>query len=261
MTNSTPSRASTKASVDWPTSTPRANDRRRNPLGSARRPTPKKSATESSSNPPSKRKWKRRNRREEILRRLEVDADLLATEPQIGYRLRQNGIPPQRLADILRCDGAPESQAFVGVWDRLTPADRALAGIEALAMAAGITPRRLYEVFAGAAMMQSREDVGLTIALALPNAMRVTVREAQKAKGHFAREHLFKAARVLPVPKGSTTNINVGNQKELPEPDESTGDLEPADPFLLRAAKAMYPTKALPAPTVAVDSEEDDSEE
>ena len=164
--------------------------------------------------------------------------------------------------EILRCDSAPESQAFVKTWDRLTPAKRSLAGIEAMAMASGFSPRRLYEVFAGAAMMQSRESVGLAIALALPDVMRVTVKQAKTVKGHFAREHLFKAARVLPTPKGSTTNINVGSNKELPEgdQDDDVAPVEAADDFYLKASKAMYGTKALPAPAAIQKSEEEDDE-
>ena len=146
-----------------------------------------------------------------------VNPESLAVQPQVAPLFRQNGVTPQKLVEILRCDTAPESQKFVQVWDALTPAKRSCAGLEAMAMGAGISPRRLWEVFCGAALIQGKESVGLVIALALPDAMRVTIKEARKPKGHFAREHLFKAARVLPVPKGSTTNINLGSQKELPE--------------------------------------------
>ena len=249
--------------AQWPSNVLLADSRRpketqadRQPL--ARRHTQKKGANGSGSARNSARK-PHRNRRDEILRRLQVDLEALAAAPQISPLLRQNGIIPLRLVEILRCDDQAESQAFVRLWDSLTAPARSLAGIEALALASGSTPRRLYEVFCGAAMMQSRESVGLTIALALPGAMRVTVKEAQKAKGHFAREHLFKAARVLPVPKGSTTNINVGGQEKLPEGEENTGgDLASADDFYLQAASAMYPKKALPAPALEIESEEDE---
>ena len=196
-----------------------------------------------------------------VLEQLGVNPESLAVQPQVAPLFRQNGVTPQKLVEILRCDTAPESQKFVQVWDALTPAKRSCAGLEAMAMGAGISPRRLWEVFCGAALIQGKESVGLVIALALPDAMRVTIKEARKPKGHFAREHLFKAARVLPVPKGSTTNINLGSQKELPEGGEDDpGDLEGADDFYLRASRAMG-NKALPAPAVEIDSEEDTPEE
>ena len=198
-----------------------------------------------------------------MLRRLGVTVEQLAVQPQITPLLRQNGIKSERLVEILRCDAAAEASAFVGVWDKLTPASRSAAGVEAMALAAGFTPRRLWEVLCGAALVQSKESVGLTIALALPGIMQVTVKEAKKAKGHFAREHLFKAARVLPTPKGSTTVINVGEPaRGLEDGDDidDAGTLEDADDFMLKASRAMNP-KALPAPVVEAEIEEDEDED
>lgn len=231
----------------WPTS----GRQKRTTAKSGRRLLPRqrttaKNASETGSKKPS------RDRRNELLRRLEVDPEELASSPQITPLLRQNGITSDKLVEVLRCDGAPESAAFVAVWDDLTPISRSLAGIEAMAIAAEITPRRLYEVFAGAAMMQSRESVALTIALNLPDVMRVTVKEAKKPKGHYAREHVLKAGRVLPVPKGSTTVIQVGKQiaeqsEDSEENSDDFEDLQHADDFMMQAAKVMG-TKALPAP-------------
>jgi hypothetical protein len=80
-----------------------------------------------------------------------------------------------------------------------------------------------------------------------------SIKGAKKAKGFGDREHLLKAARVLPTPKGSVTNINLPGKSEEAEEleDETAGDLEPPDEFLMNAAKAMGPQKALPpAPAV-----------
>lgn len=206
-----------------------------------------------------------RNRRDEVLRRLDVDPQVLATSPQITPLLRQNGIKNERLVEVLRCDITPEASRFVQLWDKLTPASRSLAGVEAIALGAGMTPRRLWEVFCGAALVQGKESVGISIALSLPEVMQMTVKEAKKSKGHLAREHLFKAARVLPTPKGSTTVINVGEPiKELEDgeddgPDE-TGMLEPADDQLMKFSRAMNP-KALPAQVPVIEAEEAEEED
>lgn len=246
---------------DWPATSRRHNEPKSNRHTLARRHTRRKNGnasgfgTTSAGNP-------KRSRRDELLRRLEVDPEVLAAAIQITPLLRQNGVTLWRLIEILRCDDQAESQAFVKLWDSLTAPARSLAGVEALAIASGTTPQRLWGVFAAAVLVQSKQSVAVTIALGLPGAMRVTVAEAQKVKGHFAREHLFKAGRVLPVPKGSTTNINLGGQKELPEGEEQGGgDLVPCDDFLLQAASAMYPKKALPAPLPDIESEEDEPEE
>ena len=191
---------------------------------------------------------KRRNRRSEILRRLDVDEEQLAQQPQIAPLLRMNGIRPERLVEVLRCDSNPESMTFVHAYDALTPAARHLAGLEAVAVSVGLLPRRLWELFAGAALVQSKESVAVMIAMSLPEVMAVTIRGAKKAKGLADREHLFKSARVLPTPKGSIVNVWPG-QKESEESteDETKGDLEPADGQVLAFAKAMNPQKELVA--------------
>jgi hypothetical protein len=177
-----------------------------------------------------------------------VDEEQLAQQPQIAPLLRMNGIRPERLVEVLRCDSNPESMTFVHAYDALTPAARHLAGLEAVAVSVGLLPRRLWELFAGAALVQSKESVAVMIAMSLPEVMAVTIQGAKKAKGLADREHLFKSARILPTPKGSTTVINMGGQKELDEAeeDDAKGDLEPADGFVMSAARCMNPQKALP---------------
>jgi hypothetical protein len=208
---------------------------------------------------------KPRNRRSEILRRLDVNEEQLVQQPQIAPLLRMNGIRPERLVEVLRCDSNPESMTFVQAWDKQTPAARHLAGLEAIAVSVGLLPRRLWELFAGAALMQSKESVAVMIAMSLPEVMAVTIKGAKKAKGLADREHLFKSARILPTPKGSTTVINMGGKVEAEEEkdddDSSKGDLEPADGFVLNASKVKIgPQKALP-PKRALDEIPDQDEE
>lgn len=97
---------------------------------------------------------------------------------------------------------------------------------------------------------------------ALPSVMAKTVKQAKQGKIH-AMEHIYKAARVLPTPKGSVINIGVPQgQLEAPEGDEvpEGGTLEGADDFLMKASRAMG-AKSLPAPAVEVEPEEEDGEE
>jgi hypothetical protein len=193
-------------------------------------------------------KSKHRNRRSEILRRLDVDEDKLDTHPQIAPLLRLNGIRPERLVEVLRCDSNPESMTFVQAWNKLTPVARHLAGLEAIAVSVGILPRRLWELFAGAALIQSQESVAVMIAMSLPEVMAVTIKGAKKVRGLADREHVLKAARILPTPKGSVVNVWPGKAEESPDNDDTKriGDLEPCDGFVLGAAKAMNPQRALP---------------
>lgn len=207
---------------------------------------------------------KSRNRRDELLRRLEIDVEALNAHPQITPLLKQCGILPARVIEVLRADHDEYSLAAVNLWDKLTPANRNLLGLEALAMAVGLTPRRLWELYSGATMMQTRESIGVMIANSLPSIMAVTLKDAKTKKGHLSREHVFKSARVLPTPKGSVINIGVPQQGELPEGgDEPEGKLlEPADDFMMKASRAMT-AKQLPKPkhTEIIDAEEVDDEE
>ena len=97
-------------------------------------------------------------------------------------------------------------------WDALSAAERSLLGVEVLevlAISSGLPPRRLWEAYGTAAMLQSREATRAIIADALPGIMRVTAKDAKRSKGFASREHIYKAARVLPIPQGSTTVINM----------------------------------------------------
>lgn len=258
----TPSNASQKPSKGWPTTS--RQPKRRAPAShprSARRSTTATRGREKRSGRPSG--TKSRNRRSELLRRLDIDEKELAAQPQITPLLKQCGILPARVIEVLRADLDETARAVVALWDALTPANRNILGMEALAIAAGTTPRRLWEVYSGANMMQSRELVGNMILDSLPSIVAVTIKEAKKAKGTFSREHIYKAARVLPTPKGSVINIGTkGNQDELTEgdDDEPGGMLEDADTFMLKTSRAMGP-KQLPAPKAEILAPEEDEVE
>lgn len=253
----------------WPSSGSPTTSRQSSKTGSGsrqpsrRQSTRGKSATKRKSGRPSG--GKNRSRRDELLRRLDIDIDALNAQPQIAPLLKQCGILPTRVIEVLRADQEEGSLAAVKVWDSLTPANRNLLGLEALAMASGITPRRLWELYCGATMSQSRDSLGVMIADALPSIMRVTIKDAKKAKGFLSREHIFKAARVLPTPKGSVINIGVPQQAEdgdRDDGDKNFRELEGADDQLMKFSRAMAP-KALPKPTEAgvIDAEVDEEED
>jgi hypothetical protein len=72
-----------------------------------------------------------------------------------------------------------------------------------------------------------------------------------KAKVLADREHLLKAARVLPTPKGSVTNILVPGAKEaeqLTEGDSGESDLPGMADVLKNLQSDIAPPKQLPPP-------------
>lgn len=245
----------------WPITT-----RPRKPRASAvqRRSVPPRTAAKSGKSKNSAKRSAPRDRRSELLKRLGLTSLQVDLCPKIAPLLRQCGISAQRVMEVLSADTEPDSAKVCQLWDGLRPVDRGVLGMEGLALAAGLSPRRLWELYNGANLMQSRESIGAMIANSLPTIMARTIKEAKTVKGHAAREHIYKASRILPTPKGTIINLpGSGSQKELEDgddEDDSAGDLEGADDFLLRASKAMG-AKALPAPTAEVLEPDDDEDE
>lgn len=184
----------------------------------------------------------------------QVDASV-----QVTSLFRRINVKAERVIEVLSADTDPESCRLVALWASLTPANRNILKLEGLALACAMTPRRLWELYCGANMMQSREAVGAMICEALPSVMKKTVKLAQGGK-YVAMEHIYKAARVLPTPKGSVINIGVpsGKDGDSEDRDELTDGrtMEGADDFLMRASRAMG-AKQLPAPVIEAEDDEE----
>lgn len=191
--------------------------------------------------------------RSRLMRKYGVSHEALAEAPQITPLLRQNGVKQSRLIEVLRCDTEPESLAFVIFWDSLSTNERSNIGLEVAALAGGLAPRRLWELYHGATLMQAKESVAVMMAEALPAIMRRALSRAKTVKGDRDRERIMKAARILPTPKGSTTVIYPGLPPAVSDEEEADthrGDLESADDFLMKAAKAMHGKGLPPGPAL-----------
>ena len=250
-------------SSKWPSSPSSVwpiTSRRSKPRGKSSQPRSRQQGTSARTSTKRSSTGSGKNRRNELLRKLGIDRQSIDDQAQITPILKQCGILPARVIEVLRVDQDDLSREVTRIWDSWTPGARRILGLEALAVAAGTTPRRLWELYAGATMTQSRESVGVMIADALPSIMRVVIRKAKTTEGYTAQEQILKSARVLPVPKGSTTNINVGGPKELEEGDDNEpegGIMANSDDFLMQASRAMSP-HALPAPQILPPEDEDE---
>ena len=219
--------------------------------------------------------------RERLQRKLGVTAEQLADSPQITPLLRRNGIRPRRVIEALRCDTEPESLAFVQFWDGLTAQQQKDITLEIAAFAAETTPRRLWELYQGATLIQAKESVAVMLAESLAPIMRKTIKQARYGRrvmdkqgnvlmvdDDSAQQIIYKAARILPTPKGSTTVINMprglGSGDEDDDGPQKSGDLESADDFLMKAAKAMHGKGLPPGPALdeaeIIDADELESE-
>jgi hypothetical protein len=200
------------------------------------------------------------DRRGILLSRLGLTSEQVDSANRVTPLFQRIGIKPERVIEVLAGDTDEDSCRMVALWGKLTPANRHLLKLEGLALACSLTPRRLWELYNGANMTQSQECVGAMICEALPGVMKKTVKQAMQGKIH-AQEHLYKAARVLPTPKGSVINIGTFGTGEENDDDEPEGRmLEGADAFLMKASRAMG-AKALPTPAIEVEPDEDEEEE
>lgn len=204
---------------------------------------------------------KNRSRRDELLRRLNVDREVLASQPDITSMAKECGISLPRIVEVLRGDEGGMSKTVAALWDSLTPASQRMLDLESLAVASGLTSRRLWELYCGAGAIRSRDKIGAMLAEHLPTMMRNKLKWAMKEKAVIHQEHLMKTSRLLPTPKNSVINIGMPQPAELGKGDDGEfEDLEGADDFLMRASRAMT-AKQLPATVEAEILDPDEEEE
>ncbi len=127
---------------------------------------------------------------------LEVDA---RPKTNLAWLLRKAGLGRTAI-DYLKFSKDEQARRIVELHCSLNATERGAVTIDYLIMAAGADPPHIWGCLNEELYRVRGMEAELLVCLALPDAMRVTVREAKKPKGHSAREHLFKAAGILPVP-------------------------------------------------------------
>ncbi len=151
------------------------------------------------------------------------------------------------------------------VYRSFSEAERDNFTIEELFLLAGMTARRFGEVLIGALMQQGADASRLLIAAAMPNVSETLIQAATERqpimdnKGNLvgyanpdmkAIEIFGKISRMLPMPKGSSTVINIG-QPEGGE-DEGSAELEPMDDFLMELQSVTRNQLPAPAKTIEI---------
>ena len=122
----------------------------------------------------------------------------------------------------------PEIKPFLEHYDGITQYERQKYTLDVLAQQAGISPRILIEAVAGEAFEQGVNVANLIAAHHLPEVVRESVKVAVTRKGVKDREMLMQHHGFLPVPKGTTINIqNIqrGGMSDLPDFEQSVVSL------------------------------------
>ena len=131
------------------------------------------------------------------------------TEPVITPMLQavEGGI--EHCITALRAHEDEDAQAFVEMWDKCTATDRKHLKVEEIAHAAGVGSLRLAEVVNTALFLYGNMQVQMMLAAGMPQVVARSMRQAKTAKGYADREWMLKAGKILPIPKGAQTAIQI----------------------------------------------------
>ena len=148
-------------------------------------------------------------------------------EPEITSSLKMAHGGLRTVLEALRAFEDEDAQAFIELHDSLSKRDRMELSLEEIAVAADIGASRLLGVATEALKAYGQSVSQIILGASLPHIVRKSVKLALTTKGISDREMMLKAGAVLPIPKGSQIAIQQVNQ--LPEPQESKGELPPWD--------------------------------
>lgn len=164
-------------------------------------------------------------RRQEIMvKTLGVTPAQLAAEPEIRPILKRARITPQKAADYLRMSEEPDARRFLAILDGLAAEPRRLLPLEAIAIASGISTKRLFELISGEVFVQSRFESALLAAAAHPTVVAKSIERALEAPqtvkladgsekvvpaldGVSDRKMLHQQAGFLPMPKTQIVSL------------------------------------------------------
>lgn len=181
--------------------------------------------------------------KQEALARLGVTPDQLKGAMTITPLLKQANGGIKACIEALRADDSPDADIFLTKWDSLSETDQKFVSVEAVAIAAGLTPRRLGEVVVGALMTQGDFAAKIIVASSKPDIIKRMAKEAKTALGEKDRENFLRGKDVdwfVPT-KGISIdasdrriqNNNLLQSAALPAPR--------TDAFLLEISSALQP--------------------
>ncbi len=130
----------------------------------------------------------------------------------------------------------PKLGPIVADWDRMKPALRNVADLDALCEAYGVDPTHFIGVVCEAELKFRGSVSILVAALKMPAVVAASVRTAKKKTGVADRKMLFEHAGFLPVPRGKQirmlnhavikTEENKGCGDPLPSFESTVAEIE-----------------------------------
>lgn len=181
--------------------------------------------------------------------------------------------------EYLRISDEPDARCFMGVFDGLPKNRRRDAPLEAVAIAAGLTTTRLFELIAGAVFTQSRYEAALLAAASHPKVVAKSIEKALEeplkieredgsvawlpAKSGLAdRKMLHLQAGFIPVPK--TQIVSLPGVKSIDARTQTAVSILPAVESSVQRLADRLGERLLEAPSdrpEIVESEDDEETE
>jgi len=130
----------------------------------------------------------------------------------IAHRLnrgRAKDAPPVSALDLLQWSEDPEARKVLQKYLSVPESYRRLLPAEAYCCAAGVSPFRVLEVIAGVAVRLGAQTSAVLAAVWHPRVVEKTIEMALTDEGIADRNALHRATGFTPLPKGSTTIVNV----------------------------------------------------
>lgn len=139
---------------------------------------------------------------------LEVDPDVVAALPRVSHLFQH--IPGGEAAvwEMLASSDSADARKLLVVKRRLNTRQFAAVPFEAIALAAGMTPKHAFGVVSEAVVENSQDASKLILHSAAPAMMQKAVEHAKQEDGVGERKTLLQAVGLVPRPRSTTTVVN-----------------------------------------------------
>lgn len=173
----------------------------------------------------------------------------------------EGGIPV--VLDALRSHSEEDALTFIKLYESLTETDKASLSLEEVALACGIGSLRLVEVAVSGVIIMGQVEAKLTIATSMSKVAKSIVKAATESVPIMDREgeiagytngdvkamELFgKMSGMVPIPKGATIAINMGDiaERSISKEEAEPSYLDPGQ--RLRWINDAVEKRRLPSP-------------
>lgn len=143
----------------------------------------------------------------QALATLEISLEQLEDAPKMDHLFEAIG-GREKAFEFLSFSEEGEVRTIFQLRRRLTPEQQRDVPMEAYALAAGMSPKRLFGFISQELMDQSMKVSAMIAKMAHPELVQSTIEFASKASGFKDREALHKAVGFLPTPKNSFTVVH-----------------------------------------------------